>query len=127
MKTVSMITIGVSLAAIIASAPLAARANGAQDGAATPFTVASAGSGEARPAVKTVLGTMSDHLCRRPWDKAATESEALAALKAKARAIKANGLVDVTFDRTRIGVEASCWQRLTVTGTAVVADELAGR
>ena len=84
------------------------------------FAVYPAGAAGSPPAVKAVLGTVSGQLCRRPWDMAATDAEALAPLEAKARALGANGLVDVRFDRRRTDLKSACWQRVSATGSAVI-------
>jgi len=70
---------------------------------------------------------VSDHLCRRPWDMEATDAEALAPLQAKARALGANALIDVRFDRHRTDLKSICWQRVSVTGSAVLLQASNGR
>lgn len=116
-----MARVAVTLATFAASSPLMAQGAAAVPGAPpATLVVYSAGDSGPSPAVKTVLGRVSDQMCRRPWDTAATDAEALAPLKAKARALGANGLVDVRFDRRRAGLKSACWQRVSVTGSAVV-------
>jgi hypothetical protein len=102
-----------------ASSPLAAQAVAAPGDPTMTFVVYPAGVSGPPPAVKTVLATVSHQLCRKSWDTAATDAEALAPLEAKARALGANGLVNVRFDRRRTDIK-SCWQRVSVTGAAVV-------
>ena len=107
-------------AAFAASSPLMAQGSAASGEPMMTFVVFPAGASGPPPAVKTVLGTVSGQLCRKPWDTAATDAEALAPLEAKARALGANGLVDVRFDRQRTDLKSKCWQRVSVTGSAVV-------
>jgi hypothetical protein len=105
---------------VAASSPLMAQGAAAPGQPMMTFVVFPAGASGPPPAVKTVLGTVSGQLCRKPWDTAATDAEALAPLEAKARALGANGLVDVRFDRQRTDLKSKCWQRVSVTGSAVV-------
>jgi hypothetical protein len=105
---------------IVATSPLAARASAAEDGSQAAMAVYAAGAMAAPPPMKAVLGDVSDHLCRRPWEAAATDAEALRILKAQAWSMGADGLVNVTFDRTRTDLKATCWQSVTAHATAVV-------
>ncbi|HLZ85476.1 MAG TPA: heavy metal-binding domain-containing protein [Caulobacteraceae bacterium] len=109
-----------ALATTVAASPLFAQGAAAPGEPRVTFVVFPAGASGPPPAVKSVLGTVSEQVCRRPWDTAATDAEALAPLEAKARALGANGLVDVRFDRHRASPKSACWQRLSVTGSAVV-------
>lgn len=108
-------TAALLLATFASSAP-----SMAQGESRAAFAVYPAGAAGSPPALKAVLGTVSGQLCRRPWDMAATDAEALAPLEAKARALGANGLVDVRFDRHRVDLKSACWQRVSVTAAAVV-------
>lgn len=109
-----------ALATFAAAAPLMAQGAAAPEAPKVTFVVYPASASGPPPAVKAVLGTVSGQLCRKPWDAAATDAEALAPLEAKARALGANGLVDVRFDRQRTDLKSKCWQRVSVTGSAVV-------
>jgi hypothetical protein len=110
-----------AVATLVASSPLIPQGAAAQGGGSqAELAVFRADTSGPPPAVRTVLGVVSDHLCRRPWDMAATDAEALAPLEAKARALGANALVDVRFDRHRTELKSMCWQRVSVTGSAVV-------
>jgi len=122
MKTTSIVRASLAFSLFFASSPLAAQAQalGAPDQGAVSFVVFRADSPAPPPSVRSVLGAVSGHLCRRPWDVEATDSEALAQIKEKARSLGANGLVDVKFDRDRTELKSACWQKVTVTGTAVV-------
>jgi hypothetical protein len=113
-------TAALTLATFVASSPLMAQGAAAPGEPTVTFVVFPAGASGPPPAVKTVLGTVSGQLCRRPWDTAATDAQALAPLEAKARALGADGLVDVRFDRHRTDLKSTCWQRVSVTGSAVV-------
>jgi uncharacterized protein YbjQ (UPF0145 family) len=115
-----MVPAALAVATFIASSPLMAQGAAAPGEPQVTFVVFPAGAAGLPPAVKTVLGTVSGQLCRKPWDAAATNAEALAPLEAKARALGANGLVDVRFDRQRTDLKSKCWQRVSVTGSAVV-------
>jgi len=119
MKISLMVPAALAVATFAASSPLMAQGAAAPGEPTVTFVVFPAGA-SGPPAVKTVLATVSDQLCRRPWDAAATDAEALAPLEAKARALGANGLVDVRFDRHRSDLKSKCWQRVSVTGAAVV-------
>jgi hypothetical protein len=116
MKTIARAAL--TLTTLVASSPLMSQGAAAQG--ETQVAVFRADASGSPPQVKTVLGAVSDHLCRRPWDAAATDAEALAPLEAKARALGANALVDVRFDRHRTDLKSPCWQRVSVTGSAVV-------
>ncbi len=118
---------GSVLAVLVAAAPLASHASSGAGASNETFAVFTADSSGSPPAAKTVIGAISDHLCRRPWDTAASDAEALAPLEARARALGANGLVDVKFDRHRTDLKSKCWQKVTVTGTAVVFVGPSGR
>ena len=120
MKINWMVPAALAVATFAASSPLMARGAPAPAEPRVTFVVFPAGAAGPPPAVKTVLGTVRGQLCRRPWDTAATDAEALAPLEAKARALGANGLVDVRFDRQRTDLKSKCWQRVSVTGSAVV-------
>jgi uncharacterized protein YbjQ (UPF0145 family) len=113
---------GLALVGVVAlgGAPLWALAHGSVEGAGTRFEVYRADSPAAPPVVRSVVATVSDHLCRRPWDAEATENEGLEIIKARAKGLGANGLINVRFDRHRTELKSMCWQKLTVTGTAVV-------
>jgi hypothetical protein len=120
MKINRMVPAALAVATFAASSPLVAQGAAAPGEPQVTFVVFPAGASGPAPAVKTVLGTVSDQLCRKPWDTAATDAEALAPLEAKARALGANGLVGVRFDRRRTDPKSKCWQRVSVTGSAVV-------
>ena len=128
MKLSTMARVGLALAAFVATSPLMTQGAVAQDDPQAPLAVFRAdASGAPAPPVKAVLGAVSDHLCRRPWDMEATDAEALAPLQAKARALGANALIDVRFDRHRTDLKSICWQRVSVTGSAVLLQASNGR
>jgi hypothetical protein len=118
---------GSVVAVLAAAAPLASLAYTAEGAPNGTFAVFTADSAAPPPTATSVIGVVSDHLCRRPWDAPATDAEALAPVEAKARALGANGLVDVRFDRHRTDLKSICWQKVTVTGTAVVLGGAPGR
>ena len=120
MKINWMAPAALALATLAASSPLTAQSAAAPGEPTMTVVVFPAGASGPRPAVKSELGTVSDQLCRRPWDIAATDAEALAPLEAKARALGANGLVNVRFDRHRTDLKSKCWQSVSATGSAVV-------
>jgi hypothetical protein len=120
MKINWMAPAALALATLVATSSLTAQSAAAPGEPTMTFVVFPAGASGAPPAVKSVLGTVRDQMCRRPWDTAATDAEALAPLEGKARALGANGLVNVRFDRHRTNLKSKCWQSVSVTGSAVV-------
>ena len=120
MKINWMVPAALAVATFAASSPLMAQGAAGPGTPMVTFVVYPADASGPPPAVKSVLGTVSDQVCRKPWDTAATDAEALAPLEAKARALGANGLVGVRFDRQRTSPRSACWQRVSLTGSAVV-------
>jgi uncharacterized protein YbjQ (UPF0145 family) len=117
MKYLSIVGAAAALSSLVVATPFAAQA-----GAAGPSTVAvfQASAAESLPAIRTVIGSIHEHFCRKAWDPPASDAEALQPLKDRARALGANGLIDVRIDRRHAEPKSACWQRITVTGTAVV-------
>jgi hypothetical protein len=121
MKLTTMARMGLALAAFVATSPLMTQGAMAQDNPQAPIPVFWADTSRSPPPrVRTVLGPVSDHLCRRPWDTAATDAEALAPIEAKARELGANALINVRFDRRRADLKSRCWQSVSVTASAVL-------
>lgn len=120
MKCLSIAGPVLALSALIAAAPLSVLAEEAPAVQTADVAVFEASASDPHPSVKSVIGEVREHTCRRAWDTPATASEILQPLKDKARSLGANGLIDVRFDHQRVDQKVTCWQRDTVTGTAVV-------
>ncbi len=82
---------GSVLTVLVAAAPLASWAAARAGASNGTFAIFTADSSGAPPAAKTIVGAISDHVCRRPWDLAASDAEALAPLEARARTLGATG------------------------------------
>lgn len=121
----TLLRLAVSLAALVGGPPIVAGALSASAVADTPLAVYPVGAAPAT-AVQ-VIGPVSGQICRRPWDAAATDAEAVAPLQAKARAMGANAVIDVSLDRTRADLKAPCWQRVSARGMAVVLGPTSSR
>jgi hypothetical protein len=108
-----------AVSAFVLITPMAAFA--ADSSAKRGVEVAVYADGRSAPAAgyKT-LGRVSEQICRKPWEMAPTQADVLDALKAKASAMGANGLVAVRFDDHRLAVKTPCWQRMAVSGDAIV-------
>jgi hypothetical protein len=113
MNYLSIVGAVAALSGLVLATPLAAQAEASSVAVFEP-------SSAAQPAVKTVIGSIHEHSCRKAWDTPASDTEALQPLKDRARTLGANGLIDVRIDRRHTDPKSACWQTVTVTGTAVV-------
>jgi hypothetical protein len=98
------------------------------DAAPEPVAVFEDGQSAPTPAISRTIGEVRTHICRRAWDATPLKEEAVAAIRERATVLRANGVISVRFDRTRTSLtDRKCWQRLAVSGDAVVFAPSPGR
>ncbi|HEY2658594.1 MAG TPA: heavy metal-binding domain-containing protein [Caulobacteraceae bacterium] len=120
MKLNSSIVAIAALSVIVIATPVASLAASQSAPPDAPIAIYTAAQSTAGLNYKA-LGPVNEEICRKPWELAPTQADALAALTAKARSMGANGLIAVRFDQRRVEIKSACWQRMAVVGTAVIA------
>jgi hypothetical protein len=76
---------------------------------------------QSQPPKFEYVGEVTAYSCKAlTWDPPASKGNALRQLRKKAYDLKANAIINVTFDRG--GQDLTCWESMQAAGTAVVIE-----